>query len=399
MSRPKVTLEEIHSKPLMTTNLGRFIDRLSYFDLVLFLVFFILFSSLFFYLSPLGGSLSNSCDQDGISFQDAIYFSIVTFSSLGYGDYSPTGANRLMSGICVFSGLAFFAVAIGKVSSERTQTTLVLLHRSDVQRRLEAFAKAFDELTKTLKNEKEQTRAPNAILDLVVDAIRLETSLRNYIFFNINQSSSITHGNEAAVAAVLRSNVKLLEELIALHVTANQKSDVHLCRKTYLLATLIQNLFIHLELHKEYRDPSLSYSGAILLWLKLHFLRGCSFALLKAQKNAYTLLRLVGQKQKVRHFTQACRLLRERMAPKSAIPRTWAASFKSAKAHIKELDRWRAQNILADEYLKAKKVLSGKPRSTWAQGEHKNLAKQLGVSNSKATKYIDEMVSRGELPQ
>lgn len=47
------------------------------------------------------------------SFSDALYFSIVTFTTLGYGDLVPREEYRLLSAFQAIFGYVYFALAIG----------------------------------------------------------------------------------------------------------------------------------------------------------------------------------------------------------------------------------------------------------------------------------------------
>ncbi|WP_161633191.1 MULTISPECIES: potassium channel family protein, partial [unclassified Labrenzia] len=200
----------------MTTRLGRFVDRLGYSDLILALALYITLTAVFFYYSPFGGGFSTSQNMKHLAFSDALYFSVVTFSSLGYGDYVPLGVNRILAGISVFVGLAFFAVAIGKISSERTQATLTLIHSSDVQRRLDHFRAEISRISKRIRIHSEQYSSvdPKDLKEAIEDGFRIFANFRNYIIFNINQSNSIIHGNEAVVASVMRESVDRKREFL-----------------------------------------------------------------------------------------------------------------------------------------------------------------------------------------
>jgi hypothetical protein len=48
---------------------------------------------------------------------DYIYFSVVTFTTLGYGDYIPIGYARIVASIQSLLGLGYFAFLIGVSSS------------------------------------------------------------------------------------------------------------------------------------------------------------------------------------------------------------------------------------------------------------------------------------------
>ena len=72
-----------------------------------------------------------------------IYFSIVTISSLGYGDMHPMGISKILACIEVLFGLAMIGIMIAKVTSQRLSYHVERLFSSDAQKRLENFATEF----------------------------------------------------------------------------------------------------------------------------------------------------------------------------------------------------------------------------------------------------------------
>lgn len=93
-----------------------------------------------FFLSPLGHGITPTTDSPKvISLLDALYFSIVTISSLGYGDYRPIGYGRLLAASEVIFGLILIALIVSKLASDRTSTYVRLLYTSDSERRLKEF--------------------------------------------------------------------------------------------------------------------------------------------------------------------------------------------------------------------------------------------------------------------
>jgi len=48
-----------------------------------------------------------------VGFADHLYFSVVTFTTLGYGDFLPTGTTRFIAAFQALLGYAYFAVIIG----------------------------------------------------------------------------------------------------------------------------------------------------------------------------------------------------------------------------------------------------------------------------------------------
>jgi hypothetical protein len=54
---------------------------------------------------------------EGLSFADALYFSVVTMSTVGYGDVVPiTGAGRVVAGIMILTGVGSFMNAMAATS-------------------------------------------------------------------------------------------------------------------------------------------------------------------------------------------------------------------------------------------------------------------------------------------
>jgi len=91
---------------------------------VLFSLLLIVFSSFLYYFFGLrfAGeyqvfSLTNSVEQNVIFFFECLYYSVVTFTTLGYGDFLPVGFSRLVAAIEAFTGsftIALFVVVFVK---------------------------------------------------------------------------------------------------------------------------------------------------------------------------------------------------------------------------------------------------------------------------------------------
>jgi hypothetical protein len=351
----KRELEGFHAKPLLTTRFGRFIDRATYLDLVLFCFLYLAAASLFFYLSPGGSELAHSTEED-ISYGDALYFTIVTFSSLGYGDYSPTGWNRLVAGVTVFSGLSFFAILIGKVASERTQSTLNLLHRSDIQRRLvdltfearthsAVLCQSLDEEdVQRLKGETKET-------------YHYLAKAANFLTFNLNQTTALAYGNESGVSGLLAANAELQETLFSVHEFSNQQHDGVTAERCHRLVCRMPNVFSLICEHKAKHDPASPYLSFVSGWWR---------------------------KPKSLH---------------DRVPKNWLKHVRRMERRVKYLENWRDQNIIVDLAEKIADAVPPGPRFEWDRDEHKVIAKMLGISSSKAAKYIAALFAEGTLPK
>jgi hypothetical protein len=117
-------------KVALSTTLGRAMDGLTYPQLFLVMFGVVLASALYFYLAtPCGqGVIYNTSDKT-FSFGSSIYFSVVTFTSLEYGDFSPVGFGRAIASFEVLVGITSVAVFVGKLASERQSTVVVTVHQ------------------------------------------------------------------------------------------------------------------------------------------------------------------------------------------------------------------------------------------------------------------------------
>ncbi len=72
-----------------------------------------------------------------------MYFSVVTITSLGYGDLRPQGVSRLFAGIQVIWGLTLIGLMIASLTSKRVSHFVASLYASDVQKKLEKLLLGF----------------------------------------------------------------------------------------------------------------------------------------------------------------------------------------------------------------------------------------------------------------
>lgn len=87
-------------------------------------VFLLIVPALFYYMasqySPANGLHSPEISvghQQGITPADAIYFSVVTQATLGYGDFRPQGWSRVVASMQVLLGLVLAGIVVGKITS------------------------------------------------------------------------------------------------------------------------------------------------------------------------------------------------------------------------------------------------------------------------------------------
>lgn len=99
-----------------------------------------------FWMLAQGGSIVFTFDGGGQpDFFDCLYFSMVTISSLGYGDMRPTGLARLLVGMEVITGLAYFGLLVAKISSVKQDYILQRMYTEAVDTKLEKYTRELDE--------------------------------------------------------------------------------------------------------------------------------------------------------------------------------------------------------------------------------------------------------------
>ncbi len=80
--------------------------------------------------------------KEDIGVVESLYFSVVTISSLGYGDFRPVGFGRFVAMTEVIYGLVIIALVVSKLASERTATLVRLTYTSDVEKRVKEYTEA-----------------------------------------------------------------------------------------------------------------------------------------------------------------------------------------------------------------------------------------------------------------
>lgn len=92
------------------------------------------------------GSLVFTWDAGAVpNFGDCLYFSIVTISSLGYGDIRPIGWARLLVGAEVLIGLAFLGLLVAKISSVKQDYILRRMYTDAVDSKLRKYVHELEE--------------------------------------------------------------------------------------------------------------------------------------------------------------------------------------------------------------------------------------------------------------
>jgi|GEM_PF-1259808 len=107
----------------------------------------------YFVLTPYGHGMGHDFQKlENPTIWEGLYFSIVTVSSLGYGDIHPMGFSRTLACIEVLFGLTFMGVMVAKLTSRRLSYHVQRLFSSDAQRRLDELAVQLEPLETELRD-------------------------------------------------------------------------------------------------------------------------------------------------------------------------------------------------------------------------------------------------------
>ncbi len=135
MSPTKKTNGNNHNHHNMTIVVMEFLSSLSYATLFgIWSGMAVLFGAAYFGLSYFGdGShgptlIMNTADPLH-RFANALYYSIITATSTGYGDITPMGFSKILAAVQSISALLVFAVFVTKLVSHQQELTLSEVHR------------------------------------------------------------------------------------------------------------------------------------------------------------------------------------------------------------------------------------------------------------------------------
>lgn len=162
----------------------------------------------FYALSPYGhGFESTVLENYTIDGFDAFYFSVVTISSLGYGDFRPVGFGRVVAIIEVVYGLVIVALTVSKIASERTSILVRLVYTSDIERRVRVYIEENEKKNKILKSA--VSSHDFEIIQSTVEALQIDFA--SYMrFFEFNHKDGYLQGRwaEKLFLKLLRSVCK-----------------------------------------------------------------------------------------------------------------------------------------------------------------------------------------------
>ncbi len=116
-----------------------FLEKISLLGLLgYFVITVILFAIIYCSFTPGENGIKTS-QEINFNIWQGLYFSIVTISSLGYGDMQPLGYSQLFAVIEVILGLTLMGMLIAKLTSSRLSYHVKRIYVSDSQRQLYGY--------------------------------------------------------------------------------------------------------------------------------------------------------------------------------------------------------------------------------------------------------------------
>jgi uncharacterized membrane protein YccC len=201
------------------------------------------------------------------SFANCVYFSIVTFTTLGYGDIVPKGASRVLACLEVMLGIAFFGVFISKLSSAKQSYHLAQLYARDAQERLDDFAivlKGHGDLCKeTLEMLKRGDTLPRSLSKIQLEVYRTVMRIRAYVSFEISNGDFLLETPIGAPARLMKRSAQLVSKVAALGCFP---VSLHSQKQRVVAERIIQELADIGNLVKDNcEDPALTSEASNLL--------------------------------------------------------------------------------------------------------------------------------------
>jgi hypothetical protein len=203
----------------------RWIDEVSLTTLIVIAAFVVLCCALGFWYWC---GLAYSNDNRPVTFGNSVYFSVVTFTSLGYGDIIPVGYGKVLAAVEVVLGLAFLGTGIAKLSSAKQNYHLAQLYARDAQERIEDYVislrqwqKSYRVGIETLKEGKTLSPGAGALHnELSVLLLRIYT----YLSFEIANGDLLNEMPIGPAAKMLKACTRLSQYVVNL---ANFRKSQH----------------------------------------------------------------------------------------------------------------------------------------------------------------------------
>jgi len=185
--------------------------------IVVLLIFVIILFSIAYYIFAFSnnGLVFSHKTSAQVSFWNCVYFSIVTISSLGYGDMRPQGLSKVLSCIEVLMGLGFLGLMVAKIASLKQDYQLRRVYSFMTKQSLDDFYESLnichqgykellDEASSVISNDQNGLQPPGKrkqLKDLNNRLQKVCRSLRGYLVY---ETKKVDYFSEIAASSIIR---------------------------------------------------------------------------------------------------------------------------------------------------------------------------------------------------
>jgi len=153
-------------------------------------------------------------------FFEALYFSVITATSVGYGDIIPQGISKIFAALEAVLGLSLFAILVSKPISERQERTLSRTHKLTLDGMLTTIREGFFIMRKDfddmMKEANSNTLSENTMANLAVALEQGQILMEDIpTFYDVDRSiSGLDERRELLLAeSVDRTFIRLIATL------------------------------------------------------------------------------------------------------------------------------------------------------------------------------------------
>lgn len=378
--------ESLANKPyinnILSSHIGRIIQKATYFDLIIGAVLIILFSSILIQITGVLNPIAN--------YTDALYFCFVTFTTLGYGDFAPIGFARFISVFLTLCGLLFTTLLIGKFASERQQAMLLLLHTSDCQRRIDSFCEELLLISTKLRNTADIPQMKKLLKELTS---RFEAS-SNYVIFHANQSNLTGFGNDSALMNFYYVISHIQESCYLIHMKKPFITDEIIFNRSFALVkrtcSLINIMYkLHIRSMKNY-----GYIDTLLIGIR-HNLVESDISNTSPSKSIhlYVFIKRFIYKQ-IGRFTE-----KKEYDENHSLLIGIRKIKKKMQERLKEIIIEHKTNLNHQLLNEVYNLMPIGEKESWGKGINKVIATKLQISGRLAQKAINLLITQKKLPR
>ena len=177
----------------------------------------------------------------GVGFWDCVYMSMVTFTTLGYGDFLPVGYGKIAAICEVACGVFCAGMIIARLTSATQSYRLDQLYARDAQDKFERFLVDLRDLRDRYRNT---TSGQPALVRRGLGSLHHEgqmllTRIRDFASFEINQGDLLRQMPTGPAARVMRSCCQIAA---LVEKTANQPTSRASQKQRQMAIRLIQQM-------------------------------------------------------------------------------------------------------------------------------------------------------------